>query len=102
GSTSRARRRPAISPSYSATLLVATPIGSAARASTSPESGSRITTPNAAGPGFPRAPPSTSTISRRLSPPDKADSHARVGCTNQDPPALVAAQHLVRGRGGDL
>ena len=64
------RFRPAPTPAararYSATLLVAVPIRSPASASTAP-SGAETTTPTAAGPGLPRAPPSTWTTSLRSS-----------------------------------
>ena len=56
-------RRPRSTALYSATLLVATPIRSATSSTTSPP-GSETTTPIAAGPGLPRAPPSTCTSSR--------------------------------------
>src|SRR5947209_1677536 len=66
-STSRApsaaaRSTPRNSARYSATLLVAVPIGSAS-SSTTPPSGPDMTTPIAAGPGLPRAPPSTCSTS---------------------------------------
>src|SRR5438105_5998559 len=61
--SSRAVRKPSSSASYSATLFVAVPSSCACSASTSP-SGVVITHAAAAGPGFPRAPPSTCTISR--------------------------------------
>ena len=51
---------PSSSARYSATLLVASPIVSLRSASTSPE-GSVATAAIAAGPGFPREPPSTLT-----------------------------------------
>src|SRR6476646_1012914 len=53
---------PLITARYSATLLVAMPIRSATSSITVP-SGSDTTTPIAAGPGLPRAPPSTLTTS---------------------------------------
>src|SRR5438270_2498753 len=64
-STSRApsaaaRSIPRSTARYSATLLVATPMVSPSSSSTVPL-GSEITTPTAAGPGLPRAPPSTCT-----------------------------------------
>src|SRR4051794_6034800 len=55
-----ARARPSRSPRYSATLLVAGPSVSAASSRTSP-SGVETTAAAAAGPGLPRAPPSTWT-----------------------------------------
>src|SRR3954447_19181281 len=60
--SARARASPRRTPRYSATLLVAAPITSAASSSTSP-SGVETTAPTAAGPGLPRAPPSTWTRS---------------------------------------
>src|SRR5689334_16519401 len=56
--SARARSRPSRSPRYSATLLVASPMGDDASSSTSP-AGVDTTAPAAAGPGLPRAPPST-------------------------------------------
>src|SRR5207253_127632 len=61
--SSRAVRKPSSSASYSATLFVVAPSSCACSASTSP-SGVVITHAAAAGPGLPRAPPSTCTISR--------------------------------------
>src|SRR5215218_9988567 len=55
-----ARSRPSSKPRYSATLFVASPIRTAARSSTCP-SGAETTAAAAAGPGLPRAPPSTWT-----------------------------------------
>src|SRR5690606_23261110 len=126
GSLRAAASRPAISPRYSATLLVAVPIGSATSASTSPPAASRTTAPNPAGPALPRDPPSAPTASlrpipgspgltapprwsaprtsrRRPPPPACAPSRSppssqpRFGGPHQDPPAVLAAQHLVGG-----
>src|SRR5262249_22786920 len=58
--SSRARARPSRSARYSATLLVAGPSSCTCSASRSP-CGELITLAAAAGPGFPRAPPSTCT-----------------------------------------
>ena len=58
--SSLARRSPAITPRYSATLLVAQPIPSATSARTSP-AGVATTAPYPAGPGLPLAPPSVHT-----------------------------------------
>src|SRR5215217_1406030 len=55
-----ARSSPSSRPRYSATLLVAVPIRTPASSSTSP-AGEGITAAAAAGPGLPRAPPSTWT-----------------------------------------
>ena len=60
------RSSPAISPRYSATLLVASPMYSARSASTSPVSASSSTAPYAAGPGLPREPPSASMTGRTV------------------------------------
>jgi hypothetical protein len=65
GANSWASFRPAISPEYSATLLVASPSVLPSSASTSPVSASFRSAPYAAGPGLPRDPPSASTITRR-------------------------------------
>src|SRR5215471_5305905 len=61
-----AASRPAISPEYSATLLVARPMLLLSSASTSRVAASRTTAPYPAGPGFPREPPSASMRSRRV------------------------------------
>ncbi len=66
GSSSRAARRPASRPRYSATLLVATPMYSAASARVSPVAASLTTAPYPAGPGLPRDPPSASTTNSRI------------------------------------
>src|SRR5215210_7531735 len=58
--SARARSSPSSNPRYSATLLVARPSVTAASSSTSP-SGVVSTAAAAAGPGFPREPPSTWT-----------------------------------------
>src|SRR4051812_5125218 len=60
--SARARSRPSSRPRYSATLLVTTPSSSCASSSTSP-SAVETTAAAAAGPGLPRAPPSTWTTS---------------------------------------
>src|SRR4051794_40907915 len=60
---------------YSATLLVASPIVSPTCSTTAPSS-LRTTTPIAAGPGLPRAPPSTFTVSL---PIDSAMDRPAVG-----------------------
>src|SRR3954462_2104573 len=60
--SARARSRPSSSPRYSATLFVALPSSSCASSRTSP-SGVETTAAAAAGPGLPRAPPSTWTTS---------------------------------------
>ena len=65
GASSAAKRRPAIRPLYSATLLLATPIVLPSSAITSPVSASLRTAPYAAGPGFPREPPSASMTTAR-------------------------------------
>ena len=62
--TRSASRSPAISPEYSATLLLATPIVVPSSAITSPVSASLSTAPYAAGPGLPREPPSASMTTR--------------------------------------
>ena len=64
GASSAAIRSPAISPEYSATLLVATPIVVPSSAMTAPVSASLRTAPYAAGPGLPRDPPSASMRTR--------------------------------------
>ena len=66
GACSAASSRPAISPRYSATLLVAVPIVSPISAITSPVSASLSRAPYAAGPGLPREPPSASTMTDRV------------------------------------
>src|SRR4051812_11965873 len=96
GARSAARRRPAISPRYSATLLLATPIVVPSSASTTPVWASLSTAPYAAGPGFPRDPPSASTRTE-LGPLTAPSSEARVGGPHQDALALLAADHLVVG-----
>ena len=58
--SARARCRPSSNPRYSATLLVVSPSTSVASSSTAP-SGAETTAAAAAGPGLPRAPPSTCT-----------------------------------------
>src|SRR4051812_11259862 len=60
--SARARSRPSSSPRYSATLFETTPSSSCASSRTSP-SGVETTAAAAAGPGLPRAPPSTWTTS---------------------------------------
>src|SRR4051812_42350694 len=60
--SARARSRPSSRPRYSATLFVTTPSSSCASSTTSP-SGVERTAAAAAGPGLPRAPPSTWTTS---------------------------------------
>src|SRR3954471_18874246 len=60
--SARARSRPSSSPRYSATLFVTRPSSSWASSTTSP-SGVGTTAAAAAGPGLPRAPPSTWTTS---------------------------------------
>src|SRR5579875_1665178 len=94
GSIRATARRPAIRPEYSATLLVATPSDSDSSARTSPVAASRTRAPYPAGPGFPRDPPSASTISVRIPVPP---SQARFGRADQNPPALLAAEHVVGG-----
>src|SRR5260370_17966602 len=86
-----AARRPAISPEYSATLLVARPMLSLTSASTSPVPASSTTAPNPAGPGLPREPPSAATMRRPLTP----GSQTPFGRADQDPAAPPAAPHLV-------
>src|SRR5690606_15502814 len=61
--SSRASRRPSRTARYSATLLVASPMYSPRSARTAPSS-PFATAPIAAGPGLPRAPPSTFTTTR--------------------------------------
>src|SRR4051795_6400193 len=120
GSRSRAACKPATSPPYSATLLVARPTDSARSASTRPLSASRTSAPYPAGPGLPRDPPSASTMSRRLTPRPQAPksrswrqapksrswrSQAGLGGADEDPAAVLAAQHGVRvgvAEGGQL
>src|SRR3954447_23661337 len=111
GSRSRAACRPATRPPYSATLLVARPTDSARSASTRPVSASRTSAPYPAGPGLPRAPPSASTMSRRLTlRPAGPTSRSRPSQTgvrgaDEDPAAVLAAEHGVRigvAEGGQL
>src|SRR4051812_32394337 len=71
---SRARRSPSSSPRYSATLLVAVPRTSIASSRTSP-SGEEITEAPAAGPGLPRAPPSTWTTTFNRGPDRRSGPH---------------------------
>src|SRR3977135_2242862 len=87
---------PAISPRYSATLLVARPIACLLSASTAPWSVDQTTVPYPAGPGLPRDPPSASTMTfmRRPSCAGSLDPQ-------QDCSTLRTAQHLVIGRRGD-
>ena len=68
GASSAAIRSPAISPEYSATLLVATPIVVPSSAITAPVSASLSTAPYADGPGLPREPPSASITTERGAP----------------------------------
>src|SRR4051794_8767196 len=65
--SARARSSPSSRPRYSATLFVATPRYSCASSTTSP-SGVETTAAAAAGPGLPRAPPSTWTTSLTCDP----------------------------------
>src|SRR4051794_33208141 len=111
GSRSRAACRPATRPPYSATLLVARPTDSARSARTRPVWASRTSAPYPAGPGLPRDPPSASTMSRRLTPRLRGQkwpflpSQAGLGGADQDPAAVLAAQHAVRigvAEGGQL
>src|SRR3954447_21286099 len=59
----RASSNPSSSPLYSATLFVVSPMWRPSAASSCPSAGSLTTAPIPAGPGFPRAPPSTWTTS---------------------------------------
>src|SRR3954471_5704384 len=93
--SARARARPSSSPRYSATLFVATPIGSAASSSTSP-AGVETTAPAAAGPGLPRAPPSTCTTTFIAVSPGSARGDARKLAGH----ALAAAVALLALLGG--
>src|SRR4051794_19531249 len=93
GSSSSAASRPAISPRYSATLLVAVPIDSERSATTTPSE--RTSAPYPAGPGLPREPPSASTTRRPAT-----DLQPAVRGTDQNAATLLAAQHLVVGRRG--
>src|SRR5665647_3626386 len=100
GSISAAARSPSISPVYSATLFETTPRYPARSASTAPVEGSRTRAPYPAGPGLPRDPPSVSTTSRRsLIAPRRSQSG--VVEPDQDAPALLAPDHLLRCRGAD-
>src|SRR6478672_7180933 len=89
-----------MSPEYSATLLLATPIVVPSSAITLPVSASLSTAPYAAGPGLPREPPSTSMRTARWVTADirSLRSQARLGGAHQDPRTLLAADHLVAGR----
>src|SRR5437588_3084992 len=110
--SSCAARRPATSPWYSATLLVARPSPPRRSASTSPVSASITTAPNPAGPGLPREPPSASTITLRVTGPtlpsqvdrqlEPRASQPRLSGPDQDRTAFLAADHLVRRRVLDL
>src|SRR4051794_15343006 len=111
GSRSSAACSPATSPPYSATLLVARPTDSARSASTRPVSASRTSAPYPAGPGLPRDPPSASTMKRRLTPRSLGQkwpfppSQSGVRGADEDPAAVLAAQHRVRvgvAEGGQL
>ena len=88
GERRRAPRSPAISALYSATLLVAMPMHSLTLASRTGGStvASSTTAPIAAGPGFPRAPPShwTSTVSTSSRSRSRRD---------EDGAAVVAVEH---------
>ena len=66
GATCSAILSPAISPLYSATLLLATPMVVPSSASTRPVSASLTSAPYAAGPGLPREPPSASMTTRLI------------------------------------
>ena len=59
-------------------------------------SASLSTAPYAAGPGLPREPPSASMMTEAAGP---RRSQTRLGRAHQDPLALLAADHLVGGRG---
>src|SRR5215218_6028731 len=75
--SARARSSPRSSARYSATLFVVSPIGSPS-SSTTPPSRSETTTPIAAGPGFPRAPPSTWTTSFIETPTSRVGERLRL------------------------
>src|SRR4051812_18913332 len=66
--SARARSRPSSRPRYSATLLVVSPRTAVASSSTAPSAAAVSTAAAAAGPGLPRAPPSTwtTTLTRSL------------------------------------
>src|ERR1700733_5519561 len=100
--SARARSSPRKSPRYSATLLVATPIGSPTSSSTSP-SGVDTTTPAAAGPGLPRAPPSTWTTNLKSEPgrPGVVSLGGELGklAGNARPPAIADGAVAATGRG---
>src|SRR5450756_2304808 len=95
GSISAAARSPSISPVYSATLFETTPRYPARSARTAPVVGSRTSAPYHAGPGLPREPPSVSTTSRRWLIVARR-SQTGVLEPDQDPPALLAPDHLLR------
>jgi hypothetical protein len=63
--SSPAARSPSISPVYSATLFVVMPSDAYRSSRISPVAASRTTAPYPAGPGFPRDPPSASTMTLR-------------------------------------
>src|SRR3954452_23341067 len=88
-----ARARPRSRPRYSATLLVTRPSSSCASSRTSP-SGVETTAAAAAGPGFPRAPPSTWTTTFTVLP-DSLVGVDRRELAGHAGPAAVAAGALL-------
>src|SRR4051794_36850918 len=114
GAYSAASSSPAINPEYSATLLVVMPSVLPCCAMISPVTGSRTRAPYAAGPGFPREPPSASTMTwvmliRVLGSPEAGTRHESLAPSyralrrpDQDPAALLTAQHEVRRGGLDV
>src|SRR5438128_604986 len=102
----RARSSPSSSARYSATLLVAVPSSCACSSSSSP-SLALITDAAAAGPGLPRAPPSTCTMTFKaprqgLAPaPLAADTRQRGHVPGHASPAPVAYDAALRGAVGD-
>ena len=103
GANCSASRRPPISPLYSATLLVATPIVDPSSAITSPVSASFSTAPYAAGPGLPREPPSASISTLRwrkgsLTGPILRCAPGSAGTPRSAPPRPRAAPGSRRSR----
>src|SRR2546427_6523292 len=104
--SARARSSPSSSARYSATLLVAVPSSCACSSSTSP-SLALITEAAAAGPGLPRAPPSTCTMTfkaprqRRAPAPLAAGTRQRGQAPGHAGPAPVAYDAPLRGAVGE-
>src|SRR5690625_1296168 len=93
GLISAAARSPAINPRYSATLLVAMPKYSARSAKIVPVRASLTIAPKPAGPGFPREPPSASTMSL---------SGVLVALTGPTPQFAPGFAHIHRSAGPHL